>query len=412
MAGQGRGRGRRAWRGRAAGCALAVLLSASGCSAPGHAPDATTGAVQRVLDRRATAVLKHDADGYLAVVDPGASTLRTAQRAELANLTKLPLTSWTYQVTGVQRHGTTATASVDLRYRIQGYDTAPVTTARTLTLGRRGATWYVTGDRPADGAAQPLWQQGPVTVVRGAHCLILGVGQDLAKLRSIAAAEDAAVPSVSEAWPGTWAGRVVVLVPSSLDAMGALLGSPAASYRGIAAVTTGEAGGAGAAPADRVIVNPEAYAVLGDLGREVVLTHETTHVATRAHTSPATPMWLSEGYADWVGYRRTGRTASQAAPELQRAVRAGGLPADLPTDADFGFSGGADRLARAYEGGWLACRMIASRWGEGALARFYTQVGDQPRREGATEKALSDQLGLSPREFTTQWRAYVRAQLS
>ncbi|MFJ2401827.1 hypothetical protein ACIOUE_11070 [Streptomyces xanthochromogenes] len=409
MAGHGRGRGTRG--GRAAGCALAVLLLGAACSAPGTAPDATAGQVQRVLDRRAAAVLKHDAAGYLAAVDPAASALRAAQGAEFANLAQVPLTSWAYKVTQVDRHGTTATAQVDLRYRIQGYDSAPVTAARTLSLDRRGADWYVTGDRPARGAAQLLWQQGAVTAVHGAHSLILGVGQDPARLREIAAAEDTAVPAVSGAWPGKWAGRVVVLVPASLDAMAALLGAPAASYRGIAAVTTGEAGGAGAAPADRVIVNPDAYAVLGDLGRKVVLTHETTHVATRAHTSPATPMWLSEGYADWVGYRDTGRTAAQAAPELQKAVRAGDLPADLPSDADFGFDGGADRLARAYEGGWLACRMIAARWGDATLARFYTEVGDQPHREGATEKAMTDQLGLTPREFTAQWRDYVRAQL-
>ncbi|MEU9100881.1 hypothetical protein [Streptomyces sp. NPDC048361] len=397
---------------RAAGCALAVLLSAVGCSAPGPAPDAATGAVQQLLDRRATAVLQHDTDGYAAAVDPAASALRAAQRTELGNLAQVPLTSWTYKVTALDRHGATATAKVELGYRIRGYDTAPVTTARTLTLHQRGTNWYVTGDRPAEGGAQLLWQQGPVTVVRGTHSLILGVGQDPVKLHGIAATEDAAVPAVSAAWPGTWAGRVVVLVPGSLDAMAALLDAPAASYRGIAAVTTGEAGGAGAAPADRVIVNPDAYAVLGDLGRTVVLTHETTHVATRAHTSAATPMWLSEGYADWVGYRRSGRTAPQAAPELQKAVRAGDLPAALPSDADFGFEGGADRLARAYEGGWLACRMIAARWGETKLARLYLEVGAQHHREGALEKALTDQLGLTAGEFTTQWREYVRTQLT
>jgi hypothetical protein len=55
--------------------------------------------------------------------------------------------------------------------------------------------------------------------------------------------------------------------------MAGLLGSTDGDYRGIAAVTTGEAGGAGAAPADRVIVNPDAYGLLGDFGRQVVLTH-------------------------------------------------------------------------------------------------------------------------------------------
>jgi hypothetical protein len=143
----------------------------------------------------------------------------------------------------------------------------------------------------------------------------------------------------------------------------------------------------------------------------VVLTHETTHVATRAHTTAATPLWLSEGYADWIGYLGTGRTAAQAAPELESAVVEGHLPADLPADADFGFSGDAAELARAYEGGWLACRLIADHWGEVRLNDFYRAVGDHGRRPGAVEGALKDVLHTTPEKFTQDWREYLRAQL-
>ncbi|MYS47969.1 hypothetical protein GTY23_43725, partial [Streptomyces sp. SID5998] len=219
-----------------------------------------------------------------------------------------------------------------------------------------------------------------------------------------------AVPAVSRAWGEDWSRRVVVLVPGSLDRMAALLGSTAAGYRGIAAVTTGETGG-GRAPADRVIVNPDAYGVLGPVGKQVVLTHETTHVATRAHTTAATPLWLSEGYADWVGYRGAGRTPDEVAPELQRAVAAGEEPAALPADADFGFAGDATRLAQAYEGGWLACRMIAAHWGEDRLDAFYRAVGAHQRRAGAVEDALRTVLDTTLPEFTARWRAYLRAQL-
>jgi hypothetical protein len=217
---------------------------------------------------------------------------------------------------------------------------------------------------------------------------------------------------VSAAWGTDWTRHVVVLVPGSLDGMAGLLGSPAASYRGIAAVTTGEAGGSGSAPADRIIVNPDAYAVLGSVGKQVVLTHETTHVATRAHTTPATPLWLSEGYADWIGYRGTGRTPTQAAPELSRAVQDGDLPTALPTDKDFGFSSEATELARAYEGGWMACRMIQDRWGVDQLGRFYRAVGSHQKRAGAVEGAMKSVLGVTLEEFTEQWRDYLRAQLA
>ncbi|MGW1881708.1 hypothetical protein [Streptomyces sp. NPDC001970] len=400
MAGQGR------VRKAACGFVAAGLLALSGCAA-GQAPqDTTRQEIQRTLDARAAAVLDHDAGAFRTSGAGGA-----AGREEFENLADVPLRSWEYRLAEVRRTGDRATADAQLRYRIDGYDTAPVTTARTLELAERDGRWYVTDDRPGRDGAQQLWQQGDVGVVRGEHSLVLGVGQDRARLRQIASDADRAVPAVSAAWPGRWAGRVVVLVPDSLDAMGRLLGAPAAGYRGIAAVTTGETGGSGAAPADRVIVNPEAYGALGGFGRRFVLTHETTHVATRAHTSAATPMWLSEGFADWVAHRGTGRTAGQTAPELQRAVRAGDVPRGLPADEDFRFGTGADALARAYEGGWLACELIAERWGADVLTDFYRAVGAQPRDEGAVDQALRKVLGTNPEAFTRAWRDYVRARL-
>ncbi|MFI6086700.1 hypothetical protein [Streptomyces sp. NPDC051218] len=378
-----------------------------GCGGPA-APDAAPGDVRRLLDRRADALLDRDAWAYRA-------TGREAEATEdFDNLREVPLQSWQYRLTDFRRSGTRATATADLRYRIKGYDSEPLTTSRALTLQEREGRWYVTAEGPAKKATQQLWDQGPVTSVRGAHSLVLGVGRgekDETTLHEYADLADRAVPLVRDAWREKWPRRVVVMVPKSLEGMAGLLGSPASGYQGIAAVTTGETGGSGAAPADRIIVNPEAYGVLGDFGKQVVLTHETTHVATRAHTSPATPLWLSEGFADWVGYRGTGRTAAQAAPELRRAVQRDELPGTLPDDDAFGFSGDAGKLAQAYEGSWLACRMIADQWGEEPLTRFYEEVGTHKKKPGAVEDALREVLDITPQEFTERWRTYLREEL-
>lgn len=369
------------------------------------APDTASADVQRVLDRRAAAVLDRNESAYRATEEPSGST------AEFTRLRAVPLAAWSYRLRDLHRSGDRATADAELRYRIEGYDKAPITAARTLSLVRDGGTWRVASDVPAKKASQQLWEQGAVTVVRGAHSLVLGVGQSGERLRAYAGLADHAVPAVSDAWGTDWSRHVVVLVPKSLEGMAGLLGAPASGYRGIAAVTTGEAGGTARAPADRIIVNPEAFGVLGDFGKQVVLTHETTHVATRAHTTAATPLWLSEGFADWVGYRGSGRTADQAAPELEWAVRDGHVPAALPDDKDFGFTGDAAQLAQAYEGGWMACRLIADRWGEVRLNDFYRAAGDHRKRAGAVEGALRDVLHTTPEKFTEQWRAYLKAQL-
>ncbi|WP_326765137.1 hypothetical protein OG978_11635 [Streptomyces sp. NBC_01591] len=408
-------RGRNGGR-RAAGALLAGLLLASGCAAPddGAAPDATARAVRATLDRRAAAVLDHDTDAYLATTDPGATGLRTAQRRELANLADIPLSSWTYRLHEVIARGSDrATADVELRYRIKGYDAAPVTADRVLDLrrDRTDGRWYVVGDRADDGdAARQLWQQGDVRVMHGKHSLVLGVGRTDQELRAIARTADRAVPAVSDAWPERWAGRVVVLVPRTVRDMAELLGSTA-DYRGIAAVTTGQTGGAGRTPADRVIVNPQAYGTLGTFGQRIVLTHETTHVATRTRTSAATPTWLSEGFADWAAYRSEDRTPARIAPELADAVRRGDLPAGLPTDEDFGFAGDPARLARAYEGGWAACELIADHWGEKKLLAFYRAVGGHSGRDGAVEQAMHEVLDTTPQDFTVLWREHLRSVL-
>ncbi|WP_437038246.1 hypothetical protein [Streptomyces sp. enrichment culture] len=382
--------------------ALVLLLVALvGCGGP-SATDSATADVQRLLDRRAAAVVDRDARAFE----------RTGAGADFGRLRAVPVAGWSYRVTALRRSGDTATADAELRYSVAGYDRAPVTAGRTLRLSRDAdGRWSVVEDRPAKKSAQQLWDQGTVRIMRGTHSLVLGVGQSDRSLRGFAELADRAVPAVSDAWGARWSGRVVVFVPESLEGMAGLLGSPASSYRGIAAVTTGETGAPARAPADRIIVNPDAFALLGSLGEQVVVTHETTHVATRARTTAATPLWLSEGFADWVGYRSVGRTPAEAAPELARAVDQGRLPAALPDDEDFGFTGDAGRLARAYESGWTACRLIADRWGESRLRAFYRAVGEHDKRAGAVEAAMREVLGTTPEAFTEQWRGYLRTQL-
>jgi hypothetical protein len=382
--------------------ALVLLLAALvGCGGP-SATDSATADVQRLLDRRAAAVVDRDERAYE----------RTGTAADFHRLRAVPVAGWSYRVTALRRSGDTATADAQLRYSVAGYDRAPVTAGRTLRLSRdAGGRWSVVDDRPAKKSAQQLWDQGTVRIVRGTHSLVLGVGRSDRSLRGFAELADRAVPAVSDAWGTRWSRRVVMLVPKSLEGMAGLLGSPASSYRGIAAVTTGETGAPARAPADRIIVNPDAFALLGSLGEQVVVTHETTHVATRARTTAATPLWLSEGFADWVGYRSVGRTPAEAAPELTRAVDRGRLPVALPADKDFGFTGDSGRLARAYESGWTACRMIADRWGESRLRAFYRAVGEHDERAGAVRGAMREVLGTTPEAFTAQWREYLRTQL-
>ncbi|MQY15302.1 hypothetical protein SRB5_54810 [Streptomyces sp. RB5] len=393
---------------------LVLCLTASCAGAPGDRdPDA---AVRRLLDARARAVLGHDAGAFLATVDPRAAAYRTRQAALLDNLAEVPLAQWRYRLVSapVREPSGRLRADVELDYRLRGHDTASVVVREPLLFGERDGRWYVTGEAPGGGPPQ-LWDQGRVLAERGARSLVLGVGTGPGareRLREIRTAADRSVGLADDAWDGDWGRRVVILVPSSVDGMAALLQAPASGYQGIAAVTTGEtAGGAPGAPADRVVINPDAYRTLGELGRRIVLTHETAHVATRAVTGPGTPLWLSEGFADWAGYLGGPTTPRLAAPELAAALARGETPGALPSDGDFRFDGDADRLARAYEASWLACRLIAVRWGDDALRDVYRAVGGDPAPGDAVERALRTRLGVGRAEFVRLWREYLRTEL-
>ena len=396
----------------------AVVLSGCSSATPSATAQSTAdAAVRHTLDARATAILHHDRTAFLAGIDPHAPRFLAAQQRMFADIAAVPLAAWSYHLVrtgaftlppaadGVRR----TAAEVQLRYELRGFDAEPVVSTAYLTLDRRGSRWYVAGDD--DGVpsghrtAVQLWDQGPVRVVRGTHSLVLGLGAEKT-LRGYAADADAAVPEVRHAWGSGWPGKVVVEAPSSLDRMAALLDAPPADYRDIAAVTTGEGGGNAAAPADRVIVNPAAFGQLSAFGRQIVLTHETTHVATRLSTTAHTPLWFSEGIADWVAYRDSGRTAAEIAPELAADVRAGRTPAALPSDADFGSTAGG--LAQAYEGGWLACRMIADQWSPATLTGLYRSVA----RGGTLDSRLRAALGIGLTDFTARWRAYVKQELA
>jgi hypothetical protein len=61
----------------------------------------------------------------------------------------------------------------------------------------------------------------------------------------------------------------------------------------------------------------------------------------------------------------------------------------------------------------LACRLIAQRWGQRTLVRFYSLVGRSDKGPRlAVALAMSRLLHESPFEFTKKWREFVRSELS
>jgi hypothetical protein len=241
----------------------------------------------------------------------------------------------------------------------------------------------------------PLWLSGPLQVRRSARTLVLVAGPP-ARAARFAALARRAVPQVRRVLPD-WAGRLVVEVPSSEAALDATLGADPGSYQGIAAVTTSVDGARSRHSPTHVFVNPEVFDPLGPHGAQVVITHETTHVATRAATSPA-PIWLVEGFADYVALSAQRLPLARTASRIIALVRRDGAPHHLPGSAEF--AAGAPHLEARYESAWLACRLLAQDGGRQSLVGFYRAMD----RGGALGPQLRRWFGLTPVSFTRQWR--------
>lgn len=409
----------------ALGCAMLVACESSGSV---QQPP-TTGQIERVLTDRSAAVLQHSPERFLEGVDGdrSAGAFRAGQRTMIANLVRLPVRNWSYTVdapvtdpaavrAGAERYGAPATiVRVTLSYELDRVDPEPDRHDQWLTFVRRDGRTLLAGDDDlAEAGGQSWrgpWDFGPLTYVRSTHALVLGPAGSDAQLRELAADVDAAVPVIDGVWGSRWHQQVAVLVPSSTAELHALTGSPTSGDE-VAAIAIGSGSDplTGAVYGQRLVVRPDGLGGLSAVGRRIVVTHELTHLATAAQTSPSTPRWLVEGFAEYVANRGSGQSVRAAAAELRADIDRGEVPGRLPEDSDF--APASAHAAQAYQESWLACRLVAQRAGVGGLVRFYRLVATAALPPGqALDGALREVLHTSPATFTALWRAYVLEQL-
>ncbi|MEV6718781.1 hypothetical protein AB0M48_42865 [Lentzea sp. NPDC051208] len=161
---------------------------------------------------------------------------------------------------------------------------------------------------------------------------------------------DTSVREVNDILDISWARRVAVVVPATDSELVSLVGPAFADMAGVA-IRDGSG--------QRVVLNRVRAAALSDVELGVLLRHEITHVATRDLTSDSAPLWLVEGFADWVAFHGTGLSLRQAAPLLKPDVSA------LPVD--FGGSG----RDLAYQQAYSIMVYLESRLGERGVVDFF-----------------------------------------
>lgn len=396
-------------------------------------------AAQEVLSQRAQAVMAQDAAAWSARLDASTPKFAAEQEVIFENMSGIPFAHYEYDISGVEMVQPVSAEQIAawgvdeawmvptiLRYsfadasgqRLAGY--VDVARAESTTMVRRGDQWWLAAPLREPQRAE-LWEQGPVSVVRGQRCLVLGAagGTDVGKLAGLF---DQGAAAVDEVWGSDWPRTALVVVPQTQNAMAQLLGRTSdAGLDQVAAVTTGVAG-AGPAGAgttgDRIVVNPTAFEMLQGEGQLTVVTHELTHIATRVASVTGVPMWLSEGFADYVAYKATSMQGELVAGPAVAAYRRQELAQTLPPKKSFDPKAGD--IAPAYSASWVATSLLADRFGEEVLVALYHDIADQAAKESRylstdseaqerrTEQALQEHLGMGISEFTQLWWAELQ----
>ena len=287
---------------------------------------------------------------------------------------------------------------VQMEWQVAGYD------KRTSQM-EVSFTFVDTPDGVAFGAAggdygnpAPLWLLDRLAVERSRRSLVMVA--DKSRLDEYADLADRAVADVKKVLP-RWRGKLVVEVPDSQADLDRMLDAKGNAYDSIAAVTTTVDGSLNSSSPVHIMVNPSVFDGLGDRGAQIVMSHEATHVATDAATS-SMPMWLLEGFADYVALAHVDLPVSVTASQILADVRKDGPPKALPGPHEFDPANKA--LGASYEAAWLASRLLAETYGERKLIDFYSAVeGGQP-----ADVAFTRILGTSERAFTGEWRQYLQ----
>lgn len=387
-------------------------------------------AVQFLLDRWAAAVRGSDKAALAALCDPQADVgFLSKEQTRAGNLAQVPLADWGYEV-GTDPAPTVPPAlvvslnadevwspPVDLHYALAGADQAPTSRPVGLVVARRGSTWLLVSDTAVADYGRTTWRGpwdfGPVIARSVPRGVVLGHPDRGGDVNTLAADLGPAVAAVTEFWGPDWQQRAAVFLPDTQAELKALVG---ADFSGgeVAAVAIADNvdRGRSTVVGQRVVFNPATIGQLTALSRRVVLRHELTHVAARAVTAPQAPVWLTEGFADYSGYRGNGVSLADGAPAVAALVRTAGPPDGLPTDVQFSAGSTPSHVELAYQLAWTFATFLAATKNEQTLRAVYVALAALPAPSAADiDAALQPVVGTNLATLVVEWGRWLQNSL-
>lgn len=355
---------------------LGLVLAACSVGDNGTEPGAST--PQALLDALAEAERAGDTGEVRSLIDPDAPTsFVSAELSRTAGVRELPLSVWRYRIDGDAATGSKVKATFE--YALEGADEVPVRRPMEIELVQRGSSWLLGGfaDVAGEQTYRGPWDFGRIAVQRAGDRAVVVAHPGWERLSNdVVRLLPAVIDDVAAAVGGDLQRNVAVFLTSNDSEYVALGGT-----KGVAAATISDDGAAG----QRIVMAPEARSKLNREALRVVIRHELVHVATRSRTVPDTPLWVTEGFADFVAFSTSGVVEPQS----------GGIPEDAA------FAG--PDANRAYATARTVFAFVDEQCGDRSAVRFYDALaGGAPLAE-VTENVC----GLDEAGFLQSWREWT-----
>lgn len=409
-----------------------MFIAASLTGGPAGGQEGSTGvddraAIQELLDRRGRAILERDRAAFMDTVDSASREFADRQRRMFTALEDVDLASFRYRLAW-ERRGDLARPSdrrrypdaeavsiplTEERYRISGFDATEAVEDLYYTYVKRDGEWHIAEDTDLDDiamySARHLWDRGRVRAERSRHFLMLShpcktcnsLGRDFLLL-----AEEA-LARADRYWHGPFKRRIVVLVPRSGRQLKRMIQSTFDLENFVAfAYSTVDVSDGTDYTGHRIIPNPKAMTGRSPSTVLQILAHELLHVATRDSAGPFVPVFVDEGFADYVGHDAD----PSALAFFNSDVAQGLFSGELPEDFEFTIGSGTD-IYRSYQNAHSAVRFFIDRFGLTAFNRFYRRLGRIEVAAGTArfhiDRAFRETTGMSYKGFQKAWTSSI-----
>lgn len=405
----------------------AVLLASGAAPATAQSPplsDERT-AIGQLLDRRAQALLDRDRDAFMATVADISPAFISRQKRFFTNLGDVPLRSFRYTLawerygdlvrpSDIERYPEADRVAIPVteeRYRIEVFDEEEAVEDTYFTFIEQDGRWLIAEDTDLDDltlySGRHLWDFGALEADRSEHFVLYRhpcTGGDCASADyDYLALAEQGLQRVDRYWRAPWRGRVVVLVPETEEELGRLIQSTFDLDNFVAfAYSTVDLSDGVDYTGHRILLNPDAFEGRSSETVVRIMAHELLHVATRDSAGPFIPIFVDEGFADYVGNDGDPAALAFFNSELSQGLFSG----ELPEDFEFTVGAGTD-IYRSYQESQSAVRFFVDRWGVPALVRFYRDLGRSRIAPGTIDyhldRSLEKVTGLDPDEFERAW---------